>query len=162
LRASTLSGGIGNRTHIPQGLLAGGCGSYGDGGVERQCREMGGGIGENEHDFHRIRFPDALARLPLAGSPMVFSLSWPSAEREGIQPHPSREGRDACGQKSEVGGGGVGVSEWFEGFEFEPTSLKGGEGVIAGGLKANRCGEGESGGGGMVEDDQISTVMGLM
>jgi len=40
---------------------------YGDGGVRRQCREMGGEIGENKHDFHRVHFRNALA-----GPPPVF------------------------------------------------------------------------------------------
>ena len=35
---------------------------YGNGGVRRQCREMGGEIGENEHNFHHVRFRDALCR----------------------------------------------------------------------------------------------------
>jgi hypothetical protein len=37
---------------------------YGNSGVGRQYRRMGGGIVENEHDFHRVRFPDALAGHP--------------------------------------------------------------------------------------------------
>ena len=47
-----------------EGLLSGGCRFYGDGGVERQHRGMRGGIGENEHDESRVRFPDALAGPP--------------------------------------------------------------------------------------------------
>jgi len=39
-----------------------------------QCKEMGG-IVENEHDFHRVRFRDALAGHPTSWVPLVFSLS---------------------------------------------------------------------------------------
>ena len=42
---------------------------YGDGGVGGQCMEMGGGIVENEHDFHRVRFRDALAGPPTSWVP---------------------------------------------------------------------------------------------
>jgi hypothetical protein len=42
---------------------------YGDGGVGGQCKEMGGGIVENEHDFHRVRFRDALAGPPTSCVP---------------------------------------------------------------------------------------------
>jgi len=42
---------------------------YGDGEVKRQCRGMGGEIGENEHDESRVRFRDALAGPPTSWVP---------------------------------------------------------------------------------------------
>jgi hypothetical protein len=42
---------------------------YSDGGVGGQCKGMGGGIVENEHDFHRVRFRDALAGPPTSWVP---------------------------------------------------------------------------------------------
>ena len=48
-------------------VLAPSC--YGDGGVKHQWERMGGGIGENEHDFHRVRFRDALAGPPTSWVP---------------------------------------------------------------------------------------------
>ena len=61
---------------------------YGDGGVRRQCREMGGEIGENEHDFHRVRFRDALA-----GPPPVFIPPQILRRARTSCPHPSGKGR---------------------------------------------------------------------
>jgi hypothetical protein len=54
---------------------------------------------------------------------------------------------------------------WLGAIVIEPTSLNRGEGLFGGRLvwlRANRGGEGKSGGGSMGEDEQISTVMGLM
>ena len=59
---------------------------YGDGGV--RCREMRGEIGENEHDFHRVRFRDALA-----GPPPVFVPPQIRCRARMSCLHPSGKGR---------------------------------------------------------------------
>ena len=46
--------------------------------------------------------------------------------------------------------------------EFEPTSLKRGEGLVDGRLGVVEGEMGECGGGGWVEDERNSTVMGLI
>jgi hypothetical protein len=68
----------------------------------------------------------------------------PSREGRGLNlsPHPSREGR---------------------GLNLSPHPSREGRGSLPAGwvwLRANRGGERESGGGGMGENEQISTVMG--
>ena len=54
---------------------------------------------------------------------------------------------------------------WLGALEIEHTSLNRGKGLIGGQLvqlRANQGGEGESGSGRMCEDEQISTMMGLI
>jgi len=54
----------------------------------RQCRGMRGEIGENEHDFHRVRFRDALAEPP-----PVFTPPQILRRARISRPHPSGKGR---------------------------------------------------------------------
>jgi hypothetical protein len=73
--------------------------------------------------------------LPYPGSPLVF-LSPPLFRRANLsRPHPCEKGRGECS--------GVGVSGQVQVLELEPTSLKGGEGLISG---LQRVVEGEMGG----------------
>ena len=65
---------------------------YSKGGVRRQCREMGGEIGENEHNFHCVHFCDALA-----GPPPVFIPPQILHQARMSHLHPSGKGRaGAC------------------------------------------------------------------
>jgi hypothetical protein len=94
--------------------------------------------------------------LPYPGSPLM-DLPPQFLRRMSLRcPHPSGKGR----------GGRVRISEGGEAFELEPTSLKRGEGLISG---CFRVVGGESGVVkskvvvvGWVEDERISTVMGLI
>jgi len=116
---------------------------------------MGKKVGKTSHDFCCGSFSGRTIRAShFLGPPSYFYSPIPSSSE--FEPPTSLGGADAAGSvfPSEL--------RWMV---LSPHPSREGRGSLPAGwvwLRANRGGEHESGSGGMGEDEQISTVMGLM
>ena len=108
--------------------------------ISRRLRREG--WEETNCNFHRGSFQVHTSQAShFLGPPLHFSLPYSSLKHQENHPHPFGKGRGGCGLSL--------LLRWVVGFEFDPTSLKRGEGLFDKWLWVIESEMGECGGGGM-------------